>query len=81
MYQLMIDTPQPGILALRRNATHNYGIVYGLAPEGKFLTNNFTLSAEDKVKLGLAYVYAEIITAYNFSKPQMAKVWREWKVQ
>ena len=77
----MIDTPQPGILALRRNATHNYGIVYGLAPEGKFLTNNFTLSAEDKVKLGLAYVYAEIITAYNFSKPQMAKVWREWKVQ
>lgn len=47
LYYVLVNdrhhTPQPGILALRRNTTHNYGIVSGLAPEGKLLTNNFTL--------------------------------------
>lgn len=72
----MVET---AIVALFRNATHNYGEVFTTGPNGELLDENFQLSPKDKEEIG--FVLACFRTAYNFTKIQMEKLEKEGKVQ
>lgn len=70
---------QDGLVALARNETHNYAVIFLLGHGAKFLNDNLTLSPQAKMMLN--FVEAKFHTAYNLTEPQMKKLFDEKRIQ
>lgn len=70
---------EDAVLALTRNETHNYGVLFVLGEGAKCLNENFTLSPQTKMIFN--FVEAKFRTAYNVSEPQLEKLFNEKKFQ
>ena len=71
--------PEDAVLALIRNETHNYGVLFVLGEGAKCLNENLTLSPQTKTILN--FVEAKFRTAYNLTEPQLERLFTEKKFQ